>query len=61
MVMNFSQRTLAILVYGELRTSNKIYAKGSYLTVEPGKIEVDFLKKTAVMMLNSQEVHQLMD
>lgn len=60
-VMNFSQHTLAVLVYGELSTNNKIYAKGSYLTLEPGKKEVHFLKKTAIMMLNNQEIHQLMD
>lgn len=53
MLVNFSQPTLCILVYGELQTGSKIYAKGSYLTVQPSKVEIHFLKKTAILMLNS--------
>jgi hypothetical protein len=59
-VVNFKQTTLSIVIYGELKIDNKTYVKGTYFVSEPRTVHIDCLKKTAILVLNSQEIDTLM-
>lgn len=55
MVINYNQPTISILIYGELKCKQKVYSKGGYFMSGEEKIEVEFLKKTSIVMLNRKD------
>jgi hypothetical protein len=60
LVINYNQPTVSILIYGELKTNNKMYAKGSYFHSTVGQQEFEFFKKTAILMLNKVHLEDML-
>ena len=60
MVINYNQPTLSIVVYGEVRIDKRIYAKGTHFLTEMSKVEMQFTKKSLIMMLNQREIEDIM-
>jgi hypothetical protein len=58
LLINYNQPTVSILVYGEVRWCGRVFAKGSYLMAGVGQQEMEFLKKTAVLMLNKSHLEE---
>jgi hypothetical protein len=56
MLVNYNQPTLSIIIYGELKLNNKLMSKGQYFWTGVEKIEVHFMKKSLLMMLNRHDL-----
>ena len=49
-----------MLVYGEVKVGDRVFPKGTHFSTEGGKVEIRFIRKTLIMMLNKKEIEEIM-
>ena len=61
MHISYNHPTLSILIYGELKARGKLHSKGHYFAADAELLEIHFLKKSLLLMIQRTHLEALLD